>query len=65
MVENDHYDDLYRHTAFVAIKNGQHNGVGYFADTGVRRARDPLGDEVFPLREIPARIIAALSTASG
>ncbi len=64
MVENDHYDDLYRHTAFVAIKNGQHNGVGYFADTGVRRAPDPAGGEVFPLREIPARIIAALSTAS-
>ena len=35
------YRDLAGDVAFVAIKNGQHNGVGYFLDTGFRRAEAP------------------------
>jgi hypothetical protein len=43
--------------AFVAIKNGQHNGVGYFVDTGLPRSEAGPG---FPLRELPMRICRAL-----
>lgn len=41
--------------AFVAIKNGEHNGTGYFVDTG-RSAGDA---EQFALTELPARIADA------
>lgn len=38
----------------MAIKNGQHNGVGYVLDTG--RAD---GNETFPLGTLPARLSEA------
>lgn len=41
--------------AFVAIKNGEHNGTGYFVDTG--RTADHV--EQFALTELPARIADA------
>ncbi|WP_294268351.1 alkaline phosphatase family protein [uncultured Sphingomonas sp.] len=41
--------------AFVAIKNGEHNGTGYFIDTG--RTADHA--EQFALTELPARIAEA------
>ena len=43
-------DDFRQHVAFVAIKNGQHNGVGYLLDTG-----DPApGDSPsIPLASLP------------
>lgn len=43
--------------AFVALKNGEHNGTGYFIDTG--RAFDRGGVE-FPLRDIPDVVSRAL-----
>ena len=43
------------HVAFVAIKNGGHNGIGYFIDTGAS-GTEPAR---FPLTEIPAKIAAA------
>lgn len=53
---NVHFKSLRNDVAFVAIKNGEHNGIGYFLDTGnavpVR--------ERFALTEIPQRICAAL-----
>jgi hypothetical protein len=42
--------------AFVAIKNGRHNGIGYFADSGADFATLPTQ---FPLQEIPERILSA------
>jgi hypothetical protein len=42
--------------AFVAIKNGRHNGIGYFADSGVYPNALPLQ---FPLHEMPERILTA------
>ena len=36
--------------AFVAVKNGHHNGIGYWLDTGAHNG------ETFPLRDIPNRI---------
>jgi len=41
--------------AFVAIKNGRHNGTGYLVDTGAHS----VGNEKLPLRELPRRIAAA------
>ena len=43
--------------AFVAIKNGQHDGVGYFIDTGGKGASRVAS---FPLSEVPARITSAV-----
>jgi hypothetical protein len=42
--------------AFVAIKNGEHNGIGYFSDS---KASHSLVGERFPLSEMPARIFDA------
>jgi hypothetical protein len=56
------YFDLARHVVFVAIKNGEHNGVGYFLDTG---AVPPLAPSRFPLAELPDRILAALGVPDG
>jgi hypothetical protein len=51
--------DLRQHVVFVALKNGQHNGVGYFLDTGTSRDTIRHQESVFPLKEIPARILEA------
>lgn len=52
------YSDLRQHVAFVAIKNGEHNGIGYFLDTGISRGEQDR-EEVFPLKDMPARIFEA------
>lgn len=48
--------DLAPEVVFVAIKNGHHNGIGYFLDTGARAspAAEPL-----PLTELWHRMLAA------
>jgi hypothetical protein len=51
--------DIHEDVVFVALKNGEHNGVGYVIDTGVSRAELP----AFRLAELPARIFAALGIA--
>lgn len=51
---------LHDHVAFVALKNGEHSGVGYFLDTGVGRSCAPAE---FELREMPARILQAFGLA--
>jgi hypothetical protein len=48
--------DFDREVAFVALKNGEHDGLGYFIDTGAPKQVDS-----FPLSEIPSRIGAALN----
>ena len=52
--------DIHDDVSFVALKNGEHNGVGYFVDTG-NRAPDR---QRFPLAELPERVLAALGVAS-
>lgn len=47
--------DLREDVAFVAIKNGQHNGVGYFIDSA--RSADQVVS--FPLTELPVHIAEA------
>jgi len=51
------YRDLHDNVAFVALKNGEHNGTGYFLDTGAARGSVPAE---FPLTEVPHRIMQAL-----
>jgi hypothetical protein len=55
-VAGERHTDLDREVAFVALKNGEHDGVGYFIDTGAQKRI-----ERFPLSEIPSRIGAALN----
>lgn len=50
--------DFERDVSFVAIKNGQHDGTGYFLDTGLRREELP---ETFPLTQLPHRITEAVT----
>lgn len=49
---------LKEHVVFVAIKNGEHHGAGYFLDTGERAEGAP---SALPLTELPERITRALS----
>ena len=49
--------DLRSHVAFVALKNGEHDGIGYFVDTG--RRLDPDASP-FPLSSIPEFVHQAL-----
>lgn len=54
---NRRIEDLRHHVAFVAIKNGEHDGIGYFSDSGgVATGRASR----FPLADIPSRVRAAL-----
>ena len=55
-VGNTPHSGLRENVAFVAMKNGQHNGVGYFIDTGAKRGDLP-GE--FPLAELPSRVCEA------
>jgi hypothetical protein len=48
--------DFAAHTVFVAIKNGHHNGAGYFLDTGTRAAKP---QESIPLTELWQRMVSA------
>lgn len=43
--------------AFVALKNGKHDGLGYFSDTGTNLCNR---QDNFPLAQLPQRIAAAL-----
>ncbi len=43
------------HVAFVAIKNGEHNGIGYLIDTGAARGEQKL----IPLAALPGMIAGA------
>lgn len=57
IVGNERIEHLRRHVAFVAIKNGEHDGIGYFSDSaGVASPRTGR----FALADIPDRIRAAL-----
>ncbi len=46
------------HIAFVALKNGEHDGRGYFIDSGSQHGK--VRDDEFPLRDIPLKVAQAL-----
>ena len=50
------FPNLKESVAFVAVKNGEHDGVGYFLDTGLNAAEIPTE---FPLTELSDRIVQA------
>lgn len=56
-VGNKQFTDFKEYVAFVAIKNGGHNGTGYFLDTSLRADGARVS---FPLAHIPQRICKAL-----
>lgn len=56
-IDNASYTGLRDLVAFISLKNGQHNAVGYFLDTMTQ------GGETFPLTEIPKRVAAACGKA--
>lgn len=56
-VGGERYADLHRDVVFVALKNGEHDAIGYFIDTGLAKPSVPAQ---FPLKEIPRRILSAL-----
>lgn len=45
--------------AFVALKNGEHSGIGYFVDTGVRFEDD---GAMFPLTDLLRRVTAVFGS---
>jgi hypothetical protein len=51
------YAALHDNVAFVALKNGEHSGTGYFLDSGATKGSAPTE---FPLAEMPHRIMRAL-----
>lgn len=53
----DEYTMSSEDVSFVALKNGEHSGIGYFLDTG--KHLEPLKD-AFELRRLPDQIKAAL-----
>jgi hypothetical protein len=55
-VGGEQYSGLDADVAFVALKNGKHNGVGYFVDTGARFGSRSVS---FELRELPDIIRSA------
>ena len=54
-VDGDRHVGLRDDVAFVAIKNGRHNGIGYLLDTGATLA----DGERMPLSELPDRVARA------
>jgi hypothetical protein len=57
-VGEQQFSHLHSHVAFVALKNGEHDGTGYFLDTGAVKGTLP---EQILLAEIPQRIAQALN----
>ena len=49
-------EDLAREVVFVALKNGRHNGIGYFLDSG---APAESGEQPIPLAELWQRMVSA------
>jgi hypothetical protein len=45
--------DLFRFVAFVAIKNGEHDGIGYFIDTGKKSSPET----IIPIKEVFTEIV--------
>ncbi len=57
-LDGQSYAHLHQSVAFVALKNGEHNGIGYLLDTGAAKGSGPAE---FPLSEMPRRIMQALN----
>jgi hypothetical protein len=58
-VDGETFAEFDRDVAFVALKNGRHNGIGYFLDSAA--SPDPAAAREFPLAQVHARILEALA----
>lgn len=56
VVDNEHFANLRRHVNFVAIKNGEHDGIGYLVDTA--ECADRLSTSRIALADLPSRVAA-------
>jgi Type I phosphodiesterase / nucleotide pyrophosphatase len=61
-IDDETFTGLDRDVAFVALKNGRHNGIGYFLDSAA--TKDALPAREFPLAEVHERILDALVPAA-
>jgi hypothetical protein len=52
------FRNLHESVVFVALKNGEHSGTGYFLDTGAAKGSVPAE---FPLADVPRRVMEALN----
>jgi hypothetical protein len=57
-IGNEEYSGLRTDVAFVAIKNGRHNGTGYFADSAVQSG---FSGPSMQLTDLPDRVMTALA----
>ena len=55
-IGSETFTDLRKDVVFVALKNGKHDGIGYFIDLDVPRGGLP---EEFPLAALPQRVMSA------
>jgi len=61
-VGSEAFEDLASDVVFVAIKNGKHNGIGYFLDAGAMAGEEA---REFPLSTLPTRIAEAVLGPTG
>lgn len=54
-IGNEHFPGLRQHVAFVALKNGEHDGIGYLIDTDEKASSSRRRVE---LRNLPSRVAA-------
>lgn len=53
-IDNRHFANLRKHVNFVAIKNGEHNGIGYLVDTAETKSN--VAGSRIALSALPARV---------
>lgn len=58
-IDGEKFPGFDRDVAFVALKNGRHNGIGYFLDSAASPAAAAVRE--FPLAQVHARILEALA----
>jgi hypothetical protein len=58
-IDGEKFAGFDRDVAFVALKNGRHNGIGYFLDNGAKSSATSARE--FPLAQVHARILEALA----
>ena len=61
-IDGETFAGLDRDVAFVALKNGRHNGIGYFLDSAT--SSDALPSREFPLADLHARVLHAMVPAA-
>ncbi len=60
-IGKDVYEGFHENVAFVALKNGEHDGRGYFLDTGAPKGHHA---SEFPLTDLPSIIMRTLGVSS-